>query len=143
MINTKNPEASLTRQQFIRYLVGGASTAILNWFLIYILVEYAHLHYMISVNVAVFGVYLYSYSINKFFVFKDRTKTHVKKGSGFIIMRGGLLVVGNLLMFIGVDWFEIQYLITNILVSSWDAVASFLIMKFFVFTDEEEKKISS
>ena len=131
----KNKDSVLAFQQTLRYLIGGSTTAILNWLLIYIFVEYANIHYMISMNLAVVVIYLYSFIVNKFFVFRNRTETHVKQGSYFVIMRVVLLVVANLLMFIGVDWLGIPYLITNIMVSVWDATASFLIMKFFIFTN--------
>ncbi|MFA0289506.1 GtrA family protein, partial [Vibrio sp. 10N.222.45.F7] len=69
-------------QQVIRYLIGGGSTAIINWSLVYIFVEFFRFHYLASMNSAIFIIYLYSYFINKYFVFNNYEKKHVRHGVG-------------------------------------------------------------
>ena len=78
-------------------------------------------------------MYAYSYVVNKYFVFKDKRKEHVKQGAGFVGMRVLLLVVANLILYVGVDFLGFHYMVVAVYVSVWDAVISFLIMKLYVF----------
>ena len=75
----KRAETVLFAKQLARYIVGGTSSAILLYSMIYVLVEFASIHYIISNNIATAFIYLYSYMVNKVFVFKARLQRRVKK----------------------------------------------------------------
>lgn len=120
-------------QQVIRYLIGGGSTAIINWSLVYVFVEFFRFHYLASMNSAIFIIYLYSYFINKYFVFNNYEKKHVRHGVGFIVMRLVLLLTINVIVYLGVDVLGFNYLVFIIATTIGEAVVSFLIMKFFLF----------
>ena len=119
--------------QVVRYLVGGVSTAVINWSLVYYFVEYGDFHYLVSMNGAIAIIYLYSYLINKYFVFRDHAGSHLKQGSGFVIMRLSLLAAINAVVYIGVDIFSLNYMFIIVAASIAEAVVSFLIMKFVLF----------
>ena len=129
----RKAELLLSAQQVVRYLIGGTTTAAISWSIIFILVDCFSIHYIISNNIATGCIYLYSYLVNKIFVFKDKHNDHKKQASGFVAMRIFLLIIANLIFFIGVDFFSIHYMLVAIFVSAFDAVISFLIMKFFIF----------
>ena len=119
----KKAETVLSAKQLTRYIVGGTSSAILIYSIIYALVEFASIHYIISNNIATAFIYLYSYMVNKVFVFKDKSKQHLKQGRSFIVMRVVLLIVANLILLIGVEVFQVHYMIVIIFVSVCDAVS--------------------
>ena len=132
----KRAETVLFAKQLARFIVGGTSSAILIYSMIYVLVEFASIHYIISNNIATAFIYLYSYMMNKVFVFKDKSKQHLKQGRSFVVMRVVLLIVANLILLMGVEIFQVHYMIVLVFVSFCDAVFSFLIMKLFVFKPE-------
>ncbi|MFA0730411.1 GtrA family protein, partial [Vibrio sp. 10N.222.48.A4] len=78
-------------------------------------------------------IYLYSYFINKYFVFNNYEKKHVRHGVGFIVMRLVLLLTINIIVYLGVDVLGFNYLVFIMATMIGEAVVSFLIMKFFLF----------
>jgi len=120
-------------QQIIRYLIGGGSTAVINWSLVYCFVEYFNFHYLTSMNSAIAIIYFYSYLINKYFVFRNYASSHLKHGTGFIIMRLLLLATINVVVYIGVDILKLNYMFIIVITTLGEAVVSFLIMKFVLF----------
>jgi putative flippase GtrA len=120
-------------KEIIRYVVGGGATAFLCYSTLIILVEIAHVHYLISSNIAGFSSYVYSYLINFFFVFKKRGNSPVKKGLSFISVQVGLLFLGNFILFTGVDFFHVNYFLMVVIVGGISAVLNYTLLKLAVF----------
>ncbi len=119
--------------EIFKYIVGGLSTAVICWTTVFGLVEIFEIHYLLSVNIATGFVYLYSYMINKVFVFGDRGGQHVVKGSKFILLQVTLLALTNLLMFMSVSIYDIDYRVGVVVTSILNAVISYISMKSAIF----------
>jgi len=119
--------------EIFKYIVGGLSTTVICWTTVFGLVEIFEIHYLLSVNIATGFVYLYSYMINKVFVFGDRGGQHVVKGSKFILLQVTLLALTNLLMFMSVSIYDIDYRVGVVVTSILNAVISYISMKSAIF----------
>ncbi|MFC1606596.1 radical SAM protein [Candidatus Latescibacterota bacterium] len=121
-------------KEIIRYGAAGASTTIVCWGTLLIMAELFGIHYLISVNASAFMAYLYSYIINKRFVFMNRSKKHIKHGSKFIILQALLLLIANIMIYTGVDLIGIHYFPSVVFVAVVITVLNYVLMKFMVFT---------
>jgi putative flippase GtrA len=126
-------EQRQTLIEIFKYIVGGLSTTVICWTTVFGLVEIFEIHYLLSVNIATGFVYLYSYMINKVFVFGDRGGQHVVKGSKFILLQVTLLALTNLLMFMSVSIYDIDYRVGVVVTSVLNAVISYICMKSAIF----------
>lgn len=126
-------EQRQTLIEIFKYIVGGLSTTVICWTTVFGLVEIFEIHYLLSVNIATVFVYLYSYMINKVFVFGDRGGQHVVKGSKFILLQVTLLALTNLLMFMSVSIYDIDYRVGVVVTSILNAVISYISMKSAIF----------
>jgi putative flippase GtrA len=126
-------EQRQTLIEIFKYIVGGLSTTVICWTTVFGLVEIFEIHYLLSVNIATGFVYLYSYMINKVFVFGDRGGQHVVKGSKFILLQVTLLALTNLLMFMSVSIYDIDYRVGVVVTSILNAVISYTCMKSAIF----------
>lgn len=126
-------ERRQTLIEIFKYIVGGLSTTVICWTTVFGLVEIFEIHYLLSVNIATGFVYLYSYMINKVFVFGDRGGQHVVKGSKFILLQVTLLALTNLLMFMSVSIYDIDYRVGVVVTSILNAVISYISMKSAIF----------
>ena len=133
---------STTQWQAIRYLVGGASSAVVSSFLLLVFVELADLHYLLGTNLTTGFLIFYSYVVNKYFVFRDRENAHLLKGSKFLLLQTIMLALTNLFMYTTVSGLGVHYLIA--IVTWWIVAAaiSFTIMKLRIF-DSESGLLSS
>lgn len=128
-------EQRQTLIEIFKYIVGGLSTTVICWTTVFGLVEIFEIHYLLSVNIATGFVYLYSYMINKVFVFGDRGGQHVVKGSKFILLQVTLLALTNLLMFMSVSIYDIDYRVGVVVTSILNAVISYICMKSAIFQE--------
>ena len=126
-------EQRQTLIEIFKYIVGGLSTTVICWTTVFGLVEIFEIHYLLSVNIATGFVYLYSYMINKVFVFGDRGGQHVVKRSKFILLQVTLLALTNLLMFMSVSIYDIDYRVGVVVTSIFNAVISYISMKSAIF----------
>lgn len=126
-------EQRQTLIEIFKYIVGGLSTTVICWTTVFGLVELFEIHYLLSVNIATGFVYYYSYMINKVFVFGDHGGQHVVKGSKFILLQVTLLAMTNLLMFVSVSIYDIDYRVGVVVTSILNAVISYISMKSAIF----------
>ncbi len=124
------------KRHLIRYILGGASTAVLTLGCVWIFIEVFKFHYLVSVNLATFVAYLYSYLVNKIFVFDDRQGGHVIKGSKFLILQLSMLAFANAFMFTSVSLLGFHYMPSVVAVSVIGAIISFTIMRILIFESD-------
>jgi len=119
--------------QILRFGLGGLSTAVLCWGLLALLVEVLHVHYLLSANVAGGAAYLYAYMVNKYFVFRNYDRKHVRQGGRFVASQLLLWVLANVGMYAGVDVFGLHYMAATVIIAGFAAGLNFLLMKLIVF----------
>jgi putative flippase GtrA len=116
-----------------RFLIGGTTSAILSFGSLAFFVEVLKINYMVSANISGGLIYLYSYLINKYLVFRKPQGSHVKHGLKFILLQSGLWIVSNAILFLGVESLRIHYLIMMLLLAATNAIINFVSMKFLIF----------
>lgn len=121
------------KAKVLRYLVGGASTTVLTWGSVWVLVEWFDLHYLIATNAATVIAYLYSYFVNKVFVFQNKDRDHVFKGTQFLILQLSLVAFTNVFMYVAVSMLDANYMFAVIVVSIINAFTSFTLMQTLIF----------
>ena len=119
--------------QMARYILAGCSTACISLLCVWLFTDGLGLHYLVSTNLATFTVYLYSYLVNKRFVFANRDTDHVFKGSKFITLQLVMLLFTNFAMFICVDYLGWHYMLSITGITAANAVISFTIMRSAIF----------
>ena len=102
--------------QFFRYLFVGGIAAVVNIGLLYVLTDFAHLHYIISNIISFIAGLVVNYILSKKFVFQEKTK--ISRTKEFIIYSViGVLGLGidTLLMWVFTDCIGIYYMISKII----------------------------
>jgi len=120
-------------KQIVRYVIGGGSTTLLGWVIMAVLVEGCRTNYVIGVNGAGVCAYCYSYLINKYFVFRNHEKKHVKQGMRFIMVQVLLWIMVNGLLLIGVEVVHMHYFVAIVTISALAMILNFRFMKTAVF----------
>ena len=123
--------------QLLRYLLAGGTTTILCWGTLLLLKEDFHVNYLLSTNISVFISYIYSYLINKHFVFKDNKKQHLQQGSKFLIVQIIIWLTANALMITGVEGLHIHYFIIIIFIFVFTVVFNYFVMKKVIFPKKD------
>lgn len=121
------------RFQLLRFVAGGLTTTVLCWGLLIALKELGHVHYLVAANVAGFAAYGYAYVINKYFVFRNRERRHLRQGSWFVVSQVVIWLLANAGMYAGVDVLKLHYFAVTVIIAVLAAGANFLLMKFVVF----------
>jgi glycosyltransferase involved in cell wall biosynthesis/putative flippase GtrA len=124
------------RAQFFKYCIGGGTSFVVDFALLYILTEYAGLWYLSSATIAFAVAVLVNYFIQKFWTFKS------KQSAGFrqFLMFGAVQIVGlfinNTTLYFMVEsiglWYMFSKAIAAIIVLIWNFWAS----KMFVFNEK-------
>ena len=126
--------------QAARFLVGGITTTVLCWTVIWLRVERLSIHYIISINLGTAAAYLYSYFINKIFVFGDQSDKHLRKGSKFLMLQLSLVLSTNVIMYLTVSIFGFHDMLMIVILSVINAIISFGVMRLTIFDQQDVLK---
>ena len=126
--------------QFFRYLFVGGFAFLIDSGLLYILTEYAHLHYLFSATFGfIFGLVI-NYLLSKIWVFSSNT---IKKQWVEFIVFSLIGIVGlglnNLFLWIFTDYCSIHYMLSKVLTTIIVFFWNFLARKFILFNSEIEE----
>lgn len=124
-------------RKFLKYGVAGGSAFIFDISFLYILLEYAHMHYLIAVPLVFIFATVINYAINHFWVFKGNEQ---KLRSGYIsfltIALIGVLLTMSL-MYVMVERWYTPVLWARIIAAGLVYIWSFSAN--FIFTFKEKK----
>lgn len=123
-------------RQFIDYFLYGILTTIISIGLFYILHEIAGLHYLLSNALAIAAAILFSYGVNKKYVFKTHLNT--KKAAfqeflSFVSLRLASAGMDMLALFILVRFVQLNATFSKIIVEIFIATSNYLVSKWFIF----------
>ena len=120
--------------QFFRYIFVGGIATIVDWGVLYVLTDFAHIHYLISTVIAFIAGLTVNYFLSKILVFKAN-EARVNATVEFLIYAAiGLIGLGitALIMFVFTDYFSLHYMISKIIatiiVLIWNYVARKIII---------------
>ena len=120
-----------------KFLVSGGSAAAVNIGTLYILTEYAHIHYLQSAVLSFSAAFFLGFFLQKFWTFKDTRKDAIHWQ---MIVYLGLalinLLVNTSLIYILVEYMHLWYVGAAMVSTALLAVNNFFIYKQVIFTAE-------
>jgi putative flippase GtrA len=120
-----------------RFLFSGGFATATNVILLFVLVRFFYMWYLLAAILSFIAAVVVSFMMQKFFTFNDYTKEKIKQQTVFYLgIQIFNLCLNTLLMYIGVDLLNIQYVLTQVLISSVMAVYNFFVYKYLVFTPD-------
>ena len=119
----------------IKFLISGGSAAIVNLSVLFFCTEYLHLWYIASAFVAFCCAFLVSFTLQKFWTFRDRSTEVVNHQVALYLVGAAInLSLGTLILFSLVEFTGMHYLLAQILVQGTLACANFFIYSHVIFT---------
>jgi putative flippase GtrA len=124
----------ILNHHLVRYVFSGGIAAVINLGLLYILTEYAGLHYLVSGVIAFCCAVIVSFSMQKKWTFQDHSThaTHKKFGI-FVVVALINLGLNTLLLYLFTDLAKFHYIVSQILAAAIVALWSYFIYKKVVF----------
>ncbi len=117
----------------IRFIISGGTSAVVDLSLLYVFHSVFGIHYLLSAVLAFLGAFGVSFTLHKYWTFKSHgQETHRQV---VIYMGTSLfgLFLNTVLMYIFVDFFHVQVLVSQFFVGAMVAFSSFFISSRFVF----------
>ena len=131
-----NKVISATWGEFLRYGVSGGSAFVVYFVLLFVCTEYLSFHHLVSLVVAYVISIFVNFVISRFFVFRSKSAAILKEAVSFFLVAMVGLVLQALIVWLGVEGFELNYLLMNILASGVVYGVSFTLNKFLTFRNE-------
>lgn len=120
--------------QLVRYLISGFTAAGTNLVALYLFVEFAGLHYLSASALALGIAIVVSFTLHKFFTFRERTLQRIPHQlARYLVLLGCTLAINTVLMWALVEGIGIPYLLAQVAVSGVIAVSNFFVYRLFVF----------
>jgi putative flippase GtrA len=135
-------ERYLPIDQFIKFCIVGGTGTLLNLFILFTSVEFFGLWYIYGATIAFIIVVTFNFTLNKFWTFKDKEKRgNVLAGQYFkYILVGGIGMGINILsLFILVEFFNIWYLLAELLATFIATLWNFEGSRYIVFGIKKNK----
>ena len=124
--------------RFFRYLICGCGAAAINYFCFMFFCFICGFHFSLSMLLSTVITWVYSFMVNKIFVFEVKYGKTLRESIFFIAQQLLLFGAANGLMWICIEWLNIHKAISWLLVSGIILLFNFAGMKFLIW-----KKINS
>lgn len=121
--------------KLFRYIVSGGSAAVVDLFALHIFVRYLNMWYVLAAILAFLIAFGVSFTLQKFWTFKDISKKVTSQATIYFIVSSINLGINTLLMYIFVDYAHIHYLLSQIIASGILAISSYFIYSGFIFSE--------
>jgi len=131
---------NIFQYKIIRYLTSGGTAAFVDLSILYVLTNFFEVWYLLSVVAAFIVAFFVSFTLQKFWTFKDSETRKLKKQlTLYFITATSMLIVNTALMFILVEKFGFWYLSSQFFVLGGVALFSFIIYSRFIFYPNSNK----
>ena len=128
------------RKKQIKYLIAGGTAFLVNVMFLYLFTDIIGLYYLVSTALSFTISFVVSFSMQKFWTFRDNSLDNVRKQlASYLIV--GLMNLGlNIgLMYVFVDLFGVWYVLAQVFSAGMIAVESYLIYNFIIFGQTQER----
>jgi len=120
-----------------RYLISGGTAAAVNIGILFLLTHYGHVWYLLSSVISFLISFGVSFSLQKFWTFKDHNKENIhKQGSVYLLVTLTNLGINILLMYMLVQYIGLHYIIAQIITGGLIAIASYFVYGKLIFNRE-------
>lgn len=124
--------------QFFRFCIAGGLAFTVNLIVLYVLTDILHVYYLISTVWAFLVSLAVSFTLQKFWTFRDLSREHLHIQLPLYIGMQGVNVFLNAgLMYVFVEYLHIWYLFSQAVISLCLAVIIFFINKGYIFKQGE------
>ena len=120
--------------QIIKYIISGGTAAFVDILFLYVFTDIFHWWYLASAVVAFLIAFGFSFTMQKYWTFKDRVTENVHvQVSIFLGVSIANLAWNTLLMYFFVDIVHIWYIASQVLAGGIVALTSYFIYKKYIF----------
>ncbi len=120
----------------IYYFFLGGITFVVDYALLFLLTEYAGIHYLLSAALAFVAGVIVNYVLNRVFNFKSESEQVLRQFIVFILVSLVGLAINELLLYVFVEQFHIHYLVARPILLVIVAPITFLLHKKFTFAQK-------
>ena len=121
-----------------KFIIAGGIAAIIDLGVLYILTAYVGFHYLTSVALAFITAFIASFTLQKFWTFRDHSIQNIHQQSIFYFAVSlGNFFLNTYLVYVSVEKIHIHYLVAQILVGGMIACLSFVLYKYVIFARQE------
>ena len=129
----------LIQNRVSRYLISGGIATATSLVLLYVFTEWLRLWYLFSAVLAFIFTFFISFTLQKFWVFKDTSKDRiVMQGGAFLTIAIINLGINTLGMFILVSKLHIWYMLAEVLVLGFIAIENYVLQRNLVFVKKSD-----
>jgi len=129
----------LIQNHVLKYLVSGGIATATSLVLLYVFTEWLGLWYLFSAVLAFIFTFFISFTLQKFWVFKDTSKDRiVMQGGAFLTIAIINLGINTLGMFILVSKLHIWYMLAEVLVLGFIAIENYVLQRNLVFVKKSD-----
>lgn len=118
---------------FVKYCIVWVSWTIIDIWLLYILVEYAHINTYLAISISFLAAVLNNFLLNKIRTFQDKRKNYIKQYIKFFMVSVVWYLFTMFFMFVFIEiilmWYILAKVLTSVIVLTWN----FLSNKFRTF----------
>ncbi|NBK97726.1 MAG: GtrA family protein [Erysipelotrichia bacterium] len=122
-------------KQFIRYIIVGGLTTLINYIAYYILIN-AHQGYLLANTMAWLLAVIFAFYSNRKLVFQSKQNAK-QEAFSFFLLRLATLLIENILLYILIQQFTVHVYLAKIIVSFVTIVANYGLCKFKIFNQKE------
>ena len=125
----------LISHRVARYLMAGGAGASVNLAALYFFTEYIGFYYLVSVAVAFFIAFAVSFTLQKFWTFKDKSTDNIHgQALMYLIVSVSTNFFLNIgLMYFFVDTLRVWYILAQVISGGLIAMLNFIIYRNFIF----------
>ncbi len=130
-------------QRIIRFIISGATATGLIIVLLYGLTKVFHIWYLASSVLAFIIATVVSFLLQKYWAFKDhRSDVLHKQAAAYFVLQLWDLVLNTALLYVGVTYLHLWYLLAQFCVSAIIAVQNFLVYRAFIFKNRADTMLA-
>ncbi|MFA5127117.1 MAG: GtrA family protein [Patescibacteria group bacterium] len=123
---------NVNKIQMLKYGAVGLTAAIFDFGILIFLTELAHVFYLLSATISFIVSALVNYYLNRFWTFRSRG-SQVRQIPIFFVVATIGLGLNNLILWLGVEWVHMYYVVAKVLATAVVMVSNYLGNKYFTF----------
>lgn len=120
-----------------RYVTVGLCAVVLDIGLLYVLTEHAGLWYLISAILAFAVTFVFAFTLQKQWTFKDASGAYVRQGTAYLAIGLANMGLNIVLLYVCVDMLGFWYLGSQVCIMGALAFASFLANRHITFAAKQ------
>lgn len=123
----------------VRYLISGGTAAFTNAAFLFIFTDVIGIWYIFSGIMAFILAFIVSFTLQKFWVFEDRSRDQIHKQAViYLTVAVTNLVLNTILLYMQVEYLGVYYVLAQLIASALIAVESFFVYKLVIFKKKAE-----